>query len=553
LISQKKIDELLPAFRDPRVYIPTFLHIRDVESQVIPFRLNHVQNQILSQKRAALERRPRQAPRNLVLKARRMGVTTLEQGLNFYWTSARKNREVVTLAHDIPHTEKIFRIANLFYEKNQPGMKPRRLAPHSKRDLNFARTNSLFSIATAGSRAPSRSQTLDRVHWSEVAFSPGDLEAQRGLLAGLTEAASHGSVTLESTANGVGNLFHQLCDDARKGQGPWNLILIPWFHDPSYVMALTRDQRETLMKNYTEEEKDLVAKHGLTPEQIAWRRQKHVDMYVGGDSVLFPQEYLEDFETAFLTLGQGYFDVDIIKKLISEGAAGPIEVRKIPGHRANTGGELVIYARPVPGRNYVIGADPAGGSPVGHESVAAVLDCETCEQVAVLRGRWKPEVFGELIAQIGKHYNDAMVGVEQNNHGHSVLNTLINTVDYPELYCHGNYATGKKSDEPGWRTDGRTRPLMLGDLRKAIQNREMPVRDMVLLQECLSFKLSRDEEKYMAAEGCLDDSIFAWAIAWQVRKDPEAMDEGIPDFSVDKLIESGHRIFSRDVHPGRMF
>lgn len=58
---------------------------------------------------------------------------------------------------------------------------------------------------------------------------------------------------------------------------------------------------------------------------------------------------------------------------------------------------------------------------------------------------------------------------------------------------------------------------MLDDLAEAIENGEMKCRDQDFLSECLSFRL-QSNGKYGADPGTHDDTIFKWAIAWQMRK-----------------------------------
>jgi hypothetical protein len=550
MIDKKDIDAFIPALITPEEYIPKYLKIRDKVSNVIPFTWNEVQIEIQRIKTRAFKAgRPM---RFIGLKARRLGFTTLEQGLNFYSVATRFNCEVLTLAHDNPTTEKIFRISNTFYEKLDRGIKPPRLSSHSKRELNFYSLQSLFSINTAGSRAPSRGQTLDRVHWSEVAWSPGDLDDQEKLLSGLTEAAAEGCIVLESTPNGVGNLFHQLVVDSLKGRGPWTLIFLPWFKDPTYRIAITDERFTEIRDTLSEEEKTLIKRFELDGEQIAWRRQKIDDMSVGSTARLFPQEYPEDPLDCFLVSGEHFFEIDIVQRLIKTGCPPPVERQAVAGERHGTGGEMIVFKQPVPGRKYIIGADVAGGGPRGNESVASAIDAVTCEQVAVLRGRWKPDVYGKHLAKFAHKYNDAMLAVERNNHGHSTLNTLVNDEHYPRLYHLIDYATSKRSTDVGWETNGRTRPVMLNELKQFVEKGWIIINDPIFLSQCLTFKLDRDEEKYKAAPGCLDDTVIANAIALQVRKDPDAKPIDVSNFVVDNDPERPVRMYptgGRRIYP----
>ena len=114
-------------------------------------------------------------------------------------------------------------------------------------------------------------------------------------------------------------------------------------------------------------------------------------------------------------------------------------------------------------------------------------------------------------------YNNAMIAVESNNFGHSTLNTLINTVNYPFLYYYERYSDGQRRKEPGFPTDAKTRPVLLSEFREAVENESMVVNDKELLAECNVF-VTNPAGKPEARAGYHDDRIFAWGIAWQARK-----------------------------------
>jgi len=487
---------------DPDRYASELLWIRDKRGDVIPFRLNPVQLRISEAKKRT--RALGKPERYLTLKSRRQGVTTYEQALSFHGVATRANYQALTLAHDDKSTEKIFRIANLFYDTLIEDYRPRRLTASNKRDLNFPGLRSLYSIGTAGSRAVGRGDTLNRVHWSETAWSPGTKEDQRRTLAGLTEAASAGEVGLETTPNGVGDLFHEKFTEAMKGRNEWTPLFFPWFADPTYRLTVGESEALSIMRGLTEEESKLVVKHKLDAGQIAWRRMQIEEL-----KHLFPQEYPEDWETCFLVSGQSFFDKAKINALFHD--------CKEPVH-AREDGTFIQWQKPLEGRHYVCGADVAEGLREGNRSVMGVLDLESGEQVAVIRGKWPPEEFARLCADVATIYNTALLGVERNNHGHSCLNTLSNSIQYRELYYHKEYdSTGKGLPALGWPTSPKTRPIMLDDLREAVEGRYMAVHDRTLLEECRTFG-PNERGRYEGLNGAYDDSLFAWGIAWQIRK-----------------------------------
>jgi hypothetical protein len=85
------------------------------------------------------------------------------------------------------------------------------------------------------------------------------------------------------------------------------------------------------------------------------------------------------------------------------------------------------------------------------------------------------------------------------------------------LYIHTDYDKRIGSSQKlGWQTNGKTRPILLDDLEEALSHEHMQVNDRTFLGECLTFA-DDGTGKYKAREGCYDDAVLAWGIAWQVR------------------------------------
>jgi hypothetical protein len=484
------IERVEAVLHDPVQYIETFLSVRDEASgNLLPFKLNRAQKHVLAEKkRAVQEKRPR---RFLILKSRRLGASSLEMALNFWRAATRRNQQVVSIAHDGTSAERIFRISTTFYENLAPRFRPHRLTGHSKESLDFDRLGSLYYHGTAGSRAFTRGDTLQRAHLAEVAYFPGSIADQEQFLAGVLEAARAGEVTLESTANGIGGLFHGLWEEATSGGGSeWTAIFMPWWFDERNSLPA-----ETGSVVATAEERELMSHHGLTLAQVAWRREKKRTL-----KTLFDQEYPESPETAFLVTGEAFLEPQRIQELL-RGCPDPLEARP-DGVR--------IWERPVPGRPYVAGADVAEGVPKGDWSVCAILDARSLAQVAVLRGRWTPDEFARRSAKLCEEYNKALLAPERQNHGHAMI-LALRQLGYPRIYYHQDYS-GAGAIREGWPTDLKTRPVMLDDLRKSLAPGLMTVRDKVFVSELRTFCPDAGGT-YRAKEGQHDDCVLAWAIA----------------------------------------
>ena len=506
-IDEEILDIEEELFSDLETYAAELLQIRPKEGgRLIPLQFNDVQKYIRQRKQEAVDAGKKRL--FLILKARRFGATTGEQADTFHRIATIPNYQALTLAHEAEAARKIFRISTTFYNhlpaEFQPGRKY-----SSTRDLNFEELNSLHYVGTAGAHDVGRGDTLQKVHGSEVAFWPepkatSEAAEVPNLVAALLEAASHGEVVFESTPNGVGNYFYRECMQALEGDSEFTLIFLPWFIDDTYQVPLSDGETIT----YTAEEQALADQHPtrITPEKIKWRREKKTTL-----RDKFPQEYPEDPITCFLTSGLRFFMEEDISAALQR-CDEPIETRE--------DGAIVIWHRPMRGRRYVAGADVGEGLPKGDKSVCKIIDWETAEEVAVLRGRWRPEIFARKAAELCREYFHAFLGVEANNHGHSTLNTLehgnpnLGVDPYPNLYRRPT-----PSGEPGhlgWYTDGKTRPILLDNLESAIRNQELKVNDQTLLAECRAFVL-QNNGKYEAGPSNHDDDIFATGIAWQMR------------------------------------
>ena len=500
-------ERLLALRRDPRPWIEANLWIRTKDRRVIPFAFNDVQADYYDRRSAA----------DIILKPRQLGFTTLICGLYFADCLLRPNTTSVIMAHDIDSSEKTFRIVDLFWERLPAAARALAGKPRfsNRREFLWPEINSHFYVGTAGALTFGRGQTINNLHCSEFAFWPKPLEA----LAALTEAVPRdGRIVIESTANGIGNAFHDLWVEAKEGTNRYHANFYRWWQDPMYSLAADAGDEETLREQLTGDERDLMTSHTLSLGQIKWRRDKQREL-----RGRFSQEYPEDDVTCFLASSRGCFELEPLRQAAARIAAAPapLRVEVLQDKKMNVAiapGHLFIWQRPVIGRIYVIGADVGEGLAGGDASAACVLDRETGAQVAELHGRVAPERFAQQLNLLGRWYNAALLAVERNNHGHSTLNTLRNICRYPRLYYHVRYDHMAKTQPVlGWPTDQATKPILIDDLAAAIAQGALIINSAGLVDECMTF-VTTESGGQGAAEGKFDDRVIAAGIAWQARK-----------------------------------
>ncbi|MGM1023006.1 MAG: DNA packaging protein [Bacillota bacterium] len=510
----EKLDELKRILADFEQFCWRMLKIKTKVGRIMPLTLNDAQRKYVRVVFSQIE--AGKPVRIIILKARQMGFSTVTEALIYYFTSLQEAKNAFIVAQSSDASSNLYDMFQFYYEKVPAIIKPMSRKNNAKK-LTFEnptirtadrRRNpglkSKITVQTAESRVLARSDTIHYLHASEVAFWPAKKKKRHllSLLAALSKEPGSLGV-IESTANGMEE-FKKMWDAAVKGESDFTPLFFAWFEMPDY--------RKPVPSGFelTEEELELKAKYGLDDEQLQWRRYT-IRNDCGGDPRQFDQEYPSEPDDAFLLSGEGIFDNKFIKSLRDGisiiGNHYEIDFVKnkiIPAHA----GELVMYRQPEQGKRYVLAADTAKGKEDGDYDAAYVIEERTGEMCAALHGKWDTDLYGKKLNTLGLYYNTALLAVENNNTGESVLNTLFNTCHYPLLFMH------KKS--LGWNTNQATRPVMISDFKEAIRDQLYDIYCPELYGECMTLidKNGRAE----ADSGCHDDRILAYSIALQVRQ-----------------------------------
>jgi hypothetical protein len=455
------------------------LKVRARDGQLVPLRLNRAQK--------AFSAAPRSG-RHIILKARQLGFTTYIAARFFVATITRPGTLSVLVAHDLDSAQAIFEIVRRFANNLPEHLREGclRTSRANVRQLVFPELDSQFRVESAADENCGRGLTIQNLHCSEVSRWPGDAVATLASLQGSFSQTRGGAVVLESTPNGAAGCFYDEWQRAEEKGAHKHFF--PWWWEPSY-----RREHPAVAK-FTEEEAALRKLHKLSSKQVAFRREVQANL-----RNLAPQEFAEDPSSCFLASGDCVFDLKMIEERRAE---------VIPPSRVRDNGRLQIWFAPQRGREYIIGCDPAGGGTSGDYACAEVIDRKSGMQCAELRGHWPPRELAARIAELATEYNEALLAVERNNHGHAVLAYLTSTRRYDNLYSAG--------DDPGWMTTTFTRPLMLESFAAALSDPSSRIYSRALLEECKTF-VRRENGTPGAAAGAHDDCIIAMAIALAVR------------------------------------
>jgi len=449
--------------------------------------------------------------KDIVVKPRQIGFSTLELARDLWFAVTRKGVNVLVIGHDATQADQLFVTVRIMADSlRRLGLLPPTRHDNT-RELVFSTLGSAIRVVEAGATEGSalnkgRSGTIHRLHATEVAFWRAAASTMDGVKNALPESAEE---VYESTTNGVGGLFHQQVIAARDGRTKLELHFFAWWEHDEYRLdppagfdPAPRDVWEKKLRAL-----------GCDDAQVCWWRSKVDDPSVGLEKAL--QNFPIDIDTAFRSGGDAYLAAHVVDQLATH-IDEPLRVLEIR-HGARVLGDLRVYREPQPGRQYVVAADVAEG--IGKDaSTTVVLDKASADVCAVF---WsdviEPGELGEhVLPQIGRMYNTAVVAPERANHGHATLKGLKDA-GYPRIY----EAADKKL---GWATTVATRPVLFDELAQGIRDGSLRTPDAAMVDECRT--LIRDTDGKPRAkgkgkpppEGCRDDLFVAWAIAIQARQ-----------------------------------
>jgi hypothetical protein len=336
---------------------------------------------------------------------------------------------------------------------------------------SFVLNNGSEIKASSTSSDAGRSEALSLLVIDEAAHIEGFDDLWTALQP--TMAAGGRCIAL-SSPNGVGNWFHKTYVAADSGENDFHPTKLHWSLHPE------RDQKwfDETTRNFSR-------------RRVA--QEYECNFNASGETVIHPD------------------NLNKIEQLCCEAK-----------HQTAFDRNFWIWKEAEQDKKYLLVGDVARGD--GNDySVFHVFQTDTMEQVAEYRGKPTTDIFARVLFDAGKEYNEAMLIVENNNIGFSVLEKLIEA-GYPNLYysIKGSHeyieqyrAEGVSNSVPGFTTSQKTRPLIVAKLEEFIRNELITINSARTFQELKTFvwKNGRPE----AQRGYNDDLVMSLAIACWVR------------------------------------
>lgn len=479
---------------------------------------------------------------NIILKARQLGFSTAIQVFILDHALFNDNRKCGVIAQNKELASGIFSSKILYpYERLPSWLKSgrRNLVSKTTTSITF-KNDSAINVAVSF-----RSGTLQVLHVSEYGkicaeFPKRADEVQSGSL----NAVHPGSLLfIESTAEGAAGNFFEMSVEAMdlKETGvdlsflDFKFHFFPWFDDPKYVMDVPKGGLK-LSKSQEKyfEAIEKASNSTLSDEQKCWYVNKERSQK-GKMKQEFPSTPME----AFLTSGRKVFDGEDL--LLAEGkcskpllvydlepmtgsmhkAMSKVDLTHKSSDKLNNSAlnYLLVWELPDRDEEYAIGGDVAEGLEHGDRSSLDVVAKSDGRQVAHWFGHLSPKLFAHIIKHVGLMYNKAFVGVERNNHGHAVLQELVEIYPTSRIYNEEHIdreETREETAKVGWHTSAASKPILVATFEELLREQKDGIQWKGTISEMHIFVF--DKQGRMGAQsGGFDDQVMSYLIAQEMR------------------------------------
>ena len=461
LTKKQQVAEILKCGKDPSYFLKTYARISHPLYGLILFDTYDFQDELL--------RDFNDSRFNVILKARQLGISTITAGYIVWMMLFHRDKNILVMATKFATAGNLVKkVKNIM--KNLPSwVAISKIEVDNRTSFELSNGSTIKATSTSGDAG--RSESLSLLVLDEAAH----IEGLEGLWTGLYPTLSTGGRCIAlSTPNGVGNWFHKTCADAEGGANNFKLTTLKWDRHP--------DRDEEWFKKET---------RNMSRRQIA-----------------------QELECNFNTSGETVIGPDCMEWLLSN-------VRE-PKYRTGFDRNFWIWEEFDPTCNYLLVVDVARGDAADY-SAFHLLKLETMEIIGEYQGKLTPDLYANMLNQVGREFGNAMLVVENNNIGYTVLDKLTE-YEYPHLYysikstheyIEQHQAEVRTNSVAGFSTTAKTRPLIIAKLEEFIRNKLITLYSSRTVNEMKTFIWNKG--KPQAMKGYHDDLIMALAIACWVR------------------------------------
>ena len=461
LTKQEVVKEVVKSGKDPSYFINNYAKISHPMEGLIPFNTYAFQDDLIKDFNDYRF--------NIILKARQLGISTITAAYIAWMMLFHRDKNVLVVATKFGTAANLVKKVKAIIKHLPDWLRIASISADNRTSFELSNGSQIKASSTSGDAG--RSEALSLLVVDEAAHVEGLAELWTGLYPTLSTG---GRCIALSTPNGVGNWFHQTYIGAEEATNDFHPTILPWDVHPD------RDQQW-----FDKETKN------MSRRQIAQELECNFNM--SGETV-FHQE-----------------DLEIIEAGLTE-----------PKYKTGFDRNFWIWEEFQPGCTYLIAADVARGDGKDY-SAFHVFKIETMEIIAEYQGKVTPDVFANLLENAANEYGEAMIAVENNSVGWTVLDKLVES-NYPNLYY--SYKSSHEYVDPltaessnsavaGFTMSSKTRPLIIAKMEEFIRNKLIKIYSKRIYNEMKTFVWQNGRPQAMKKYN--DDLITSCAIGCWVK------------------------------------
>ena len=461
-LSKKEVlSEIVKCGKDPDYFINNYARISHPIRGLVPFKTYEFQTQLLKDFNDHRF--------NVILKGRQLGISTITAAYVSWMMLFHRDKNILVMATKFQTAANLVKKVKAIIKNLPEWMQIANISIDNRTSFELSNASQIKASTTSGDAG--RSEALSLLVIDEAAHVEGLDELWTGLYPTLSTG---GRCIALSTPNGVGNWFHQTYTDSEAGINDFFPTVLPWDVHPD------RDQEW-----FEEETKN------MSSRQVAQEYQCNFNM--SGETVINPD------------------DMERIKQGLQE-----------PKYKTGFDRNFWIWEEYQPGSTYLLVADVARGDDKD-SSVFHIIKLETMEIIGEYKSKIAPDLFANMLNEVGKEFGKCLMVVENNSVGFAVLDKLRD-LTYPNLYYsvkstheYVEQYIGETNSNAvaGFSTTSKTRPLIVAKMEEFIRNKLVTIYSARLFNELETFIWHNGRPQAMRMYN--DDLVMAFAIGCWVR------------------------------------
>jgi hypothetical protein len=441
-----EVKEYKKCMEDPAYFACTYAKVINLDDGLVPFNLYPYQEKMFSHFK---ENRF-----SIVLACRQSGKSISSVIYLLWYVLFHPEKTIAILANKGATAREMLSRITLALENLpfflQPGCKAL-----NKGSIEFSNNSKVIAAATSGSSI--RGMSINLLFLDEFAFIDNDAEFYTSTYP-VVSSGKDTQIIITSTANGIGNVYHQLWEGANAGSNDFSPFRVDWFDVPG------RDKK--------------------------WKEQT-----IANTSAL---QFDQEFGNHFIGKGNSLISSDILMGLLSSEPEHVVE-------------NAFIYKVPQEGHEYMMTVDVSKGRGQDY-STFNIIDTSSrpFEQVAVFRdNNISPMLLPDVIYKYAKTYNDAYVIIESNDQGSIVCNGMWHDLEYENMFVESTVKAGML----GATMTKKVKRIGCSTIKDFIEQKKLIIHDIHTIQELTTFAVKGTS--YAATGGNHDDLVmnlvmFGW-------------------------------------------